>query len=64
MKPLVICGAKAIGEAVGINWRLLPHYVKRHALPAFRIEERGNWLALPEDLRAWAERMRDENLKR
>ncbi|WP_051553551.1 hypothetical protein [Desulfobulbus elongatus] len=64
MKTIVFCGAKAIAEAVGIHWRLLPHYVKEHGLPAFKIEERGRWLALPEDLHAWVERMRDESLKR
>jgi hypothetical protein len=26
--------------------------------------QKSNWLALPDDLRAWAERMRDDNLKR
>lgn len=58
----MISGAKAIGAAIGINWQRVPHYVKEYGLPAFRIEEKGNWMALPEDLRSWAIRMRDARL--
>lgn len=62
MEIIVITGAKAIGSAVGINWKILPQYVKEKGLPAYRIDGQGSWMALPDDLKKWAERMRDENI--
>lgn len=63
-EPIVISGAKDIGNAVGVSWKLLAWYVREKGLPAWRIDGKGNWLALPGDLREWARRMRDENLGR
>ena len=62
MEIIVISGAKAIGAAVGISWQKLPTYVQEKGLPAFRIDGAEAWMALPGDLKAWAERMRDENI--
>lgn len=59
---IVIAGAKAIGDAVGVNWKILPQYVQEKGLPAFRIDGKGAWMATPEDLKAWVARMRDENI--
>jgi len=59
---IVVSGARAIGEAVGVNWKVLPVYVQEKGLPAFRIDGKGAWMALPDDLKKWAERMRDENI--
>ena len=64
METIVISGAKAIGAAVGVPWNTLPWYVTNKGLPAWKIDGKGNWMALPDDLRAWAVRMRDENLKK
>lgn len=63
METIVISGAKAIGDAVGVPWKLLAWYVREKGLPAWRIDGKGNYMALPEDLGEWARRMRDENLK-
>jgi hypothetical protein len=64
METIVVSGAKAIGSAVGVSWQAIPHYVAEHGLPAFRIGGKGNWLALPDDLKAWAIKMRDENIEK
>lgn len=64
METIVISGAKAIGAAAGVSWQNLPWYVTHKGLPAWKIDGKGNWMALPDDLRAWVVRMRDENLKK
>ena len=64
MEKIVVSGTRAIGEAVGINWQKLTWYIENKGLPAWRIDGKGNWMALPEDLRTWAAKMRDENLKK
>jgi len=60
--PLVYRGAKEICAAVGLNSRNLRHYVEEMGLPAFRIDETGRWIALPEDLCRWVEEQRDKRL--
>lgn len=61
--PIVLSGAKEIGAAAGVPWKQLAWYVREKGLPAWKIDGRGNWMALPDDLREWVRRMRDENLK-
>ena len=63
METIVVSGAKAIGGAVGVSWQALPWYIREKGLPAWRIDGKGPYLALPDDLREWARRMRDENLR-
>ncbi len=60
---LVYKGAREICGAVGLNWREMGHYVKNKGLPAFKIDNRGSWIARPADLAAWVEKQRDENLR-
>ena len=62
METIVVSGAKAIGETVGIPYKMLHWFVKEKGLPAWRIDGKGNYMALPDDLREWARRMRDENM--
>ena len=62
METIVISGAKEIGKAAGVAWNHLPWYISEKGLPAWRIDGKGPYLALPDDLRAWVLRMRDENL--
>jgi hypothetical protein len=64
IEPIVISGAKEIGKAAGVSWQTLPWYVKNKGLPAWRIDGKGPYLALPDDLREWVRKMRDENLNR
>lgn len=61
---IIYSGAKAISEAVGVNWKNLPWYIREKGLPAFRIDGKGSYMAIPDDLREWILKMRDENLKR
>jgi len=61
--PLVYIGAKAIGTAVGVNWKNLRHYIDDLGLPAFRIDNSGPWVALREDLVRWLEQQRNEQLR-
>lgn len=63
IEPIVISGAKEIGKAAGVSWQTLSWYVREKGLPAWKIGGKGNWLAIPDDLREWARRMRDENLR-
>ena len=62
METIVISGAKEIGKAAGVSWQILPWYISEKGLPAWRIDGKGAYLALPDDLREWVRRMRDENL--
>jgi hypothetical protein len=62
-RPLVYVGAKAIGTAVGVNWKNIRHYIDDMGLPAFRVGGVGPWVALPDDLADWVRRQRDEQLK-
>jgi hypothetical protein len=64
IEPIVISGAEEIGKAVGVSWKMLPWYIRHKGLPAWRIDGKGKYMALPDDLREWILKMRDENLKR
>ena len=59
---IAIVGAKAIGAAVGVSWKNLRYFVEEKGLPAFRIDNTGRWVALPEDLSRWLVQQRDEQL--
>ena len=61
---LVYKGAKEICGAVGLNWREIGFYVTKKGLPAWKIDGRGSWLAIPDDLGQWIIKQRDENLRR
>jgi len=60
--PLVYRGAKEIAAAVGINYKQIRHYVDDKGLPAFRIDDAGHWIALPDDLLRWVKKQRDQCL--
>lgn len=62
METIVISGARDISAAVGIPYKEIARFIREEGLPAWKIKGKGNWMALPEDLRAWALRMRDENM--
>ena len=55
-------GSKEIGAAVGVNWKEMAYYVREKGLPAFKIDGKGGWIAIHDDLSKWVTRMRDENL--
>lgn len=63
MENIVISTRPKIGAAVGINPQMVEHYVQYHGLPAWKIDGKGNWMALPEDLREWALEMRKKYYK-
>jgi hypothetical protein len=63
-KPIVYRGAKEICNAVGVNWKEMSHFVDAKELPAFKIDGKGTWIALHEDLLAWIKQQRSENLKK
>lgn len=63
-KVLVYRGAREICSAVGINWKEMSTYVKEKHLPAWKIDNKGTWIALPEDLQSWVLQQRNENLKK
>lgn len=47
----------------GINWKEFKHYVDVHGLPAFKIDGKGQWIALPADIEKWVCEQRDRWLK-
>ncbi|WP_147819717.1 DNA-binding protein [Salidesulfovibrio onnuriiensis] len=57
-------GAKDICYAVGENPKEITSLVKLHGLPAWKRANRGQWRALPEDLRRWVRAQRDKNIGR
>ena len=61
---LVYRGAKEIGGAVGISWKEIGFYVRELGLPAFKICNRGSWLALEDDLARWLRNQRDIAIQR
>ena len=61
-KLIVYRGAKEICAAVGIPWKELNLFVKKDKLPAFKLNGRGPWLALPDDLERWMQKQRDSYL--
>lgn len=61
---LALRGAKEIGRAAGVSWREVPRMVKENGLPAFKIDGKGGWLALAEDLECWLREQRDKALGR
>jgi hypothetical protein len=63
MEIIVLRGSKEICAAVGVNWKRIREYVDHKGLPAWQIDGKGPWLALPEDLAKWIHRQRDEHLK-
>jgi hypothetical protein len=64
VKPcFVYNGAREICAAVGINWKEITYYVENKQLPAFKIDGKGNWLALPSDLEAWVLKQRNESIR-
>jgi len=64
LPPLVYRGAREICGAVGVPWKEIAVFVAEKGLPAFKIDGRGTWLALREDLEAWITRQRNEHLRR
>jgi len=59
---LVYRGQEEISRAVGINWKNFSYYVKNKKLPVFRIDGKGTWLAMPDDLKKWLLDQRENNL--
>ncbi len=59
MSQIAIKGAAAICEAVGMNRKGIARLVRESGLPAFKVEGKGNWVALPEDLHKWLRSQRD-----
>ena len=64
MKPLVYRGRKEIGAAVGISYQKIAYYIEKRGLPAFKIDGCKEWIALPDDLQAWIQAERPEEMKR
>lgn len=61
---LVYRGQEEISRAVGINWKNFSYYVRKKELPVFRIDGKGSWLAMPDDLKEWLHIQRKNNLKK
>jgi hypothetical protein len=61
--PLVYRGAKEICSAVGVNWKEITYFVSKKGLPAFKIDNKGSWIALREDLLLWVAEQRNTHLK-
>lgn len=62
INKLALKGAKEIADAVGLNHKEIPRLVKEEKLPAFKLNGKGNWLALPEDLQRWLREQRNKAL--
>lgn len=63
-RPIVYRGAKEICRAVGIPYNEIAAFVTEKGLPAFKIDGRGCWLALHDDLADWIKTQRDQCLGR
>lgn len=63
IRPIVYKGAREICGAVGVPWKDIGYFIKHKGMPAFRIDNKGLYIALPDDMRKWAEQMRDEQTK-
>lgn len=61
---IVYRGAKEICEAAGVNWKEINYFVSKKGLPAFKIDGKGLWIALPSDLKEWILEQRNQNLKK
>lgn len=59
MSQLAIKGAAAICEAVGQSRKDIGRLVRDKGLPAFKLDGKGNWIALPNDLADWLHKERD-----
>lgn len=59
-----ISTAEEIGKVLGVSKEKVPVFVKKYGLPAFKIEHRGPWIAIPEDLERWAREQREKYLER
>lgn len=64
MPPLVYRGAKEICNVVGIPWKDIGHFIQHEGLPAWKINGRGTWLALHDDLAEWLRTQRDRAVER
>lgn len=62
MNQLAIKGAAAICEAVGQSRKDIGRLVNQKGLPAFKLDGKGNWIALPDDLANWLRAQRDKAL--
>lgn len=59
---ICVKGARAICVAVGENPKQIVRLVRDHGLPAWRRAGTGSWRALPEDLKLWVKRQRNQHL--
>ena len=59
---ICIKGARAICEAVGENPKQIVRLVSELSLPAWRRNGSGSWRALPEDLKRWVLKQRNQHL--
>ena len=59
----VLRGSREICAFVGVNWKEMSVFVKNEGLPAFRIREKGNYIALQSDLILWVKKQRDAYMK-
>lgn len=55
---------KQICMVAGINPKRMLYFVEEKGLPAFKIDGKGDWMALTCDLEEWLKKMRDENLNK
>lgn len=62
MSELAIKGAAEICKAVGQNSKEIKRLVDEKGLPAFKVDNRGSWIALPDDLAKWLRAQRDHAL--
>lgn len=60
---LIVRGAQAIARAVGIRKADVPRFVATEALPAWRYNQFGTWIARPEALRKWVEEQEKKRLR-
>lgn len=59
----VLRGTREISLYVGINYKNFCYFVDNKKLPAFKIDGKGNWIALKTDLVGWVETQRDIHLR-
>ncbi len=59
-----ICRNQAeIGDFIGVDKKSIPYFKKKHGLPAFKIDNKGNWKALKSSLTKWLKKMEEECLR-
>lgn len=65
VKDRPLCRNQAeIGDFIGVDKKSVPYLIKKHDLPAWKIEGKGPWKALKSSLLNWLEHIETKFLEK